>query len=228
MPLDDKPNEGIDLMAELKKALEARSKPMDPELAQASSKAVDGLLREQIKAPVSADRAPEACKHGTRWPHECRECEEELRLRLLNPERHLPAPMESPASSASAINQCDGCRRGLPLRANGIHYEDKPFPHASAVMACTKDRYVASAIRPISTIPLLKRLREQRDEIAEVLRWLDARGGLGHDAHERIRKALENVPSYEQQLRNVADGIGMTYEELIVALNARAEQASHD
>ena len=48
--------------------------------------------------------------------------------------------MNSPNSHSA--NQCDGCRRGLPLRANGIHYEDKPFPKACAVMACTKELYM--------------------------------------------------------------------------------------
>lgn len=72
----------------------------------------------------------------------------------------------------------------------------------------------------ITAVPLLKRLREQRDELADVLRWLDRLGGLGLDVHERIRKALEGVPSYEQQLRNVAEGIGMSYDELIGRFSA--------
>lgn len=39
------------------------------------------------------------------------------------------------------MNQCDGCRRGLVLRANGLHY-DAPFPKGLPVMACTKDLYI--------------------------------------------------------------------------------------
>lgn len=47
-------------------------------------------------------------------------------------------------SHAEDINQCDGCRRGLEVRQNGVHY-DAPFPKGAAVMACTRDRYTRSA-----------------------------------------------------------------------------------
>ena len=50
------------------------------------------------------------------------------------------AARNTPVSEKPSINQCDGCRRGLPLRANNIHY-DGEFPSASPVMGCTKDRY---------------------------------------------------------------------------------------
>jgi hypothetical protein len=40
--------------------------------------------------------------------------------------------MENPAE----INQCDGCRRGLPIRRDNNHYDgDMPY------MGCTRDRY---------------------------------------------------------------------------------------
>lgn len=39
------------------------------------------------------------------------------------------------------VNQCDGCRRGLPIE-NGIHY-DKGWPD----MSCTADRYAPVAQR---------------------------------------------------------------------------------
>ena len=34
------------------------------------------------------------------------------------------------------INQCDGCRRKLPL-TDGIHMDSKNYPY----MVCTKERY---------------------------------------------------------------------------------------
>jgi hypothetical protein len=71
-----------------------------------------------------------------------------------------------------------------------------------------------------SVIPLLQKIRRQRDELADVLRWLDSRGGLGLDVHKRISKALEGIPTAEQQLRNIAEGIGMTYEELMAAASS--------
>jgi hypothetical protein len=52
------------------------------------------------------------------------------------------------ASAARPINQCDGCRRGLPWRETKhgvpIHDDENGVP----VMACTADRYTASATRP--------------------------------------------------------------------------------
>lgn len=35
-------------------------------------------------------------------------------------------------------NQCDGCRRGLPINDKGVHYNpDGSYDH----IVCTKDRY---------------------------------------------------------------------------------------
>jgi hypothetical protein len=39
----------------------------------------------------------------------------------------------------SAVNQCDGCRRGAPLK-NGIHYTSNELG-ALPVMYCQADRY---------------------------------------------------------------------------------------
>lgn len=35
------------------------------------------------------------------------------------------------------INQCDGCRRGLPLDRHGVHHGPGPYD----VIGCTKDLY---------------------------------------------------------------------------------------
>lgn len=39
----------------------------------------------------------------------------------------------------SEINQCDGCKRGLPKSDSGIHHGPKPWD----VIMCTADRYAA-------------------------------------------------------------------------------------
>lgn len=39
-----------------------------------------------------------------------------------------------------AINQCDGCRSGIPV-VNGVHRMGKEGGY-SDLMACTKDRYI--------------------------------------------------------------------------------------
>lgn len=88
-----------------------------------------------------------------------------------------------------------------------------------------------SATTRISAIPLIKRLKQQRDEIADVLRQaFDARGCrvVNHDGScvvtsewvEAATVALRDVPTYEQQIRNIAEGIGMSYDDLIAAVSA--------
>lgn len=49
-----------------------------------------------------------------------------------------------------ALNQCDGCRRGLPIR-NGLHYEpdEARTGVGMPVMCCTRDRYEKPP--PVST-----------------------------------------------------------------------------
>lgn len=84
-------------------------------------------------------------------------------------------------------------------------------------------RLARSATAPISGIKIAASLRRQRDELADTLRWLDSIGGLGVQVHERIRESLKGIPTYEQQLRNIAEGIGMKYEELIHALDRWSE-----
>jgi len=87
--------------------------------------------------------------------------------------------------------------------------------------------------KAITTLPLIKRLRTQRDQCADALRELehaaatvyinpepstedwDALRSAGHKANE----ALADVPTYEQRLRNIAAGIGMAYEELLAHLS---------
>ena len=112
--------------------------------------------------------------------------------------------------------------------------EDSYFHFAAGYLAAQP-----SATRPISGIQLLKALREQRDEAADVLRRLmhKLREESGSEnpmepfAYDASWEALANeadatlakCPSYEQQLRNIAEGIGMTVEELRAALNARAD-----
>lgn len=82
-----------------------------------------------------------------------------------------------------------------------------------------------SATPRITTLPLLQRLRKQRDEVRAALavafRHVDS-VSHGKD-HALIKAALDSAPSYEQQLRNIAEGIGMTYEDLIEAMNNRAD-----
>ncbi len=54
------------------------------------------------------------------------------------------------------INQCDGCRRKLPIR-DGNHYDPKT---GSLYIGCTAKRYVAGITRPRP-----KSLRFRRGEV---------------------------------------------------------------
>lgn len=57
--------------------------------------------------------------------------------------------------------------------------------------------------KPVSGAKIAMKMKQQRDELADVLRWLDRKGGLGLDVHARITKALDGVPTYEQQLDSI-------------------------
>lgn len=96
---------------------------------------------------------------------------------------------------------------------------------------------IPSATTRISAIPLIKRLKQQRDEIADVLRQaFDARGCrvVNHDGScvvtsewvEAATVALRDVPTYEQQIRNIAEGIGMSYDDLIAAVSASSDSGN--
>lgn len=39
-----------------------------------------------------------------------------------------------------SVNQCDGCRRGIPVNENGVHVGPAGF-RGGDFMACTADRY---------------------------------------------------------------------------------------
>lgn len=90
-------------------------------------------------------------------------------------------------------------------------------------------RAIASRCTEAKRIPgmgLIRRLKDQRDECADALRGLlevvERNFPMPAGVHEGspldvARKAIAKVPTYEQQLRNIAEGIGMTYEELLAA-----------
>jgi hypothetical protein len=48
------------------------------------------------------------------------------------------AHVRLPPREDAEVNQCDGCRRHLPIK-NGIHYGDEGYV---AVMTCQRNRYV--------------------------------------------------------------------------------------
>lgn len=74
----------------------------------------------------------------------------------------------------------------------------------------------------IKAMPFIRLLRNQRDEVAAVLRSAiidyDSCGELLQVTLDRARAILAECPSYEQQLQNVCNGLGITVEELKAAL----------
>jgi len=57
------------------------------------------------------------------------------------------------ANSCTDRNQCDGCRRGLPIRYSRVAPSDRTPLHYDpdagyVVMACTKDRYMRPTRSP--------------------------------------------------------------------------------
>lgn len=103
---------------------------------------------------------------------------------------------------------------------------------ARTIWAALQIPVASSAIKPIATMPLIKKISEQRDECADALRRLTAvveenfpmpAGVYPGSPLDAARKALANVPTYHQRLRNIAEGIGMTYEELMAAMKNRSD-----
>lgn len=82
-----------------------------------------------------------------------------------------------------------------------------------------------SETRSISGIKLIKEYRRQRDELADILRDIHDRELLGThpQTYAKVRDVLAKVPTYEQRLRNIAEGLDMTYEELMAAVAAIPE-----
>jgi hypothetical protein len=54
----------------------------------------------------------------------------------------LAVPYGYVLAAASELNQCDGCRRGLPLNASGIHRGE-----GYDLIGCTADRYAMTTER---------------------------------------------------------------------------------
>ncbi len=70
---------------------------------------------------------------------ECRDAGRPLKPARCAKAEGAVAPIE-PSRPVAVINQCDGCRRGLPVKDGWIHRgADGPWD----VIACTKDRYAA-------------------------------------------------------------------------------------
>lgn len=93
-----------------------------------------------------------------------------------------------------------------------------------------------SATPRIPALGLLKEMGKQRDECADALRALAKvvednfpmpAGVHAGSPLDRARKALASVPTYEQRLRNIAEGIGMTYDELMAAMKNRADGSAY-
>lgn len=90
-----------------------------------------------------------------------------------------------------------------------------------------------SATRRITAMPLIKKLSEQRDECADALRRLTAvvennfpmPAGVHPDSPlDAARKALAKVPTYEERLRNICDGVGLDYDTLMARMSGSADR----
>lgn len=84
----------------------------------------------------------------------------------------------------------------------------------------------------INAVALVKMFRDQRDECADALREMINQfaaysiSGDREQALKKARAALIKVPTYEQRLQNVCDGLGITREQLTAALAAPSPDVS--
>jgi hypothetical protein len=80
-------------------------------------------------------------------------------MRLPDGQRN---PRFPPGVKENSLNQCDGCRRGLPINAFGNHTEG---PGGLAVMACEKDRYLAEVTTLLPYREIVTMLRKMANDI---------------------------------------------------------------
>lgn len=84
----------------------------------------------------------------------------------------------------------------------------------------------------INAVALVKMFRDQRDECADALREMVSQfaaysiSGDREQALKKARAALIKVPTYEQRLQNVCDGLGISREQLTAALAAPSPDVS--
>lgn len=106
-----------------------------------------------------------------------------------------------------AVIDSSGVRNGVDLRG-----------------ALDAPRSETEAPKQRSLAPIYLRLKQQRDECAEALRecvlCMENKPNSTHP-YELVNanKALAKVPTYEQQLRNIAEGLGLDYDEMIANLS---------
>lgn len=123
-------------------------------------------------------------------------------IRSGKEEVHLLADMLAAELSASSAEQpkltYDKATRTIKDRRSGRE----------------RRRLAPNAVGPTTATPGVKitmRLKQQRDEVAEVLRMAmadyDNCGELLQATLDRARAILAVVPSYEQQLRNIFDAV---------------------
>jgi hypothetical protein len=129
------------------------------------------------------------------------------------PHKHYFVPM--PDHPGSYTIECAACNVGLidDTKEKAEAAWNKRVPYVNTP--------------PISGVKLVKMFKDQRDEVAEVLRgclsWLSSYpGGGALKAYDRARAVLDNCPSYDRQLQNLCDGLGITREQLEGALVALA------
>jgi len=184
-----------------------------------------------IKRLNDASKDTTVLEYGEHWNlhAEAADCIEQLDRELAYSQGLLGAANNALSHQASLLSAKD---RELEAAQEVANRE-------TLSAAYWKDK-AQSATPAISGIPLVKMFRAQRDQLADALRhilWIKECGVDGRDEHGVFRnfpeterdamysiakEALKDVPSYVQQLRNVAAGIGMDYDELVRRLSSSA------
>lgn len=140
-------------------------------------------------------------------------------------------------SRETVIEECLEAVRGEYLEdPNKSDAGDRAYDMAVGhCIEALKRLLVSARATSFPGVKIAKMFKDQRDAAADVLRRLmakmreesgapdDPMAPFAYDASwEALAKEadaiLDKCPSYEQQLRNIAEGVGMSYEELIAAV----------
>ena len=85
---------------------------------------------------------------------------------------------------AAPINQCDGCRRGLPIE-NGMHRLTGIGCYTGEVMGCTADRYIPAAQGTSEDAKDAARYRWLREHQYVACVWADTQDYYDHELLQR-------------------------------------------
>jgi hypothetical protein len=117
------------------------------------------------------------------------------------------------------MNQCDGCRRGLPINKNGNHVGPGGF-WAGDVQKCTSDRYEVPVSKELFEVWIDGASAEQLREFIREVRQVNREDGHSDDFAKGFSagasRCEERIAKLEEEVRCLYATITAFERELVV------------